>query len=159
MNLAQGDIESVIKSIRLIKSDTIWMNLASTCIKLKKIKLARMCLGKLKNAKALRTICADRKDMNNMKLAPEYALHLGRFEDAKELWSESENSSELNNFYQVNSRLIKKTAQWEKALETAALRNRTSLPVTYFEFANSLIEAGDIAGAIAAFEKSNTTKY
>jgi intraflagellar transport protein 140 len=77
-NLAAGDIESVIKTIKLIKSDHIWINLANVCIKMRKMKLARMCFGKLKNAKALRTIGLDRKDKYDIKLAPQYALHLGK---------------------------------------------------------------------------------
>lgn len=76
-NLASGDIERVIKAIKVIKSDHIWINLATVCIKMRKMKLARMCFGKLKNAKALRTIGLDRKDNYDCKLAPQYALHLG----------------------------------------------------------------------------------
>lgn len=150
-NLAIGDIDKVIKAVKLIKNENVWLNLANLCVKMRRLTLARMCLGKLKNAKALRSVSHARKYKDQNKLAAQYALHLGLYDEAKDIWAETKSFAEMNLFYQD-------TSQWEKALEIATTKDRVSLPVTYYRFAKSLQEAGDFNGAIAAFEKSNASK-
>ncbi len=118
---------------------------------MRRLKLAKMCLGKLRNAKALRTIQNFPNQSNQNTLAAQYAVQIGLYEDAKEIWNETKNFNDVNKFYQA-------CGAWEQAINTAATKDRSSLPLTYYNFALELKERGDFTGAIAAFEKSNASK-
>jgi intraflagellar transport protein 140 len=150
-HLTMGDIENAVRLVNLLKNDNVWINLAQLCVKMGRMKLGKFCLGKLRNAKALRSINHYSNSANQTTLVAQYAIHLGLYEDAKELWHETKNYAELNKFYQ-------NSGQWEHALETAATKDRPSLSLTYYKFALHLQEHGDKHGAIVAFEKSNSSK-
>ncbi|KAI8902608.1 hypothetical protein BC833DRAFT_654604 [Globomyces pollinis-pini] len=150
-NLATGDIDDAIKVVKLIKNDAVWENMAQVCIKMRRMKLAILCMGKLKNAKALRTLSHLKKSNDANAISAHLAIHLGLYEEAQDIWTETKNFGGLSTFYQASGK-------WEKAIETAAAKDRPSLPVTYFNFAKHLEEIGDITGAIAAYEKTNASK-
>lgn len=151
-------MKDLIQVVKLIKNEAVWENMARVCIKMRRTKLARLCMGKLKNAKALRSIEATRKN-DDSALAAQFALHLGTidllttglYEEAKEIWSETHNHSHLSTYYQASG-------DWANALEGAAAKDRPSLPTTYFKFAKYLEESGDVTGAMAGYEKSNASK-
>lgn len=126
--------------------------MSQVCIKMRRTKLARLCMGKLKNAKALRTISTTQNSKDDNSLAAQFALHLGLYEEAKEIWSETGNYSQLISFHQA-------AGEWETALNISAKNDRPSLPTTYFKFGNHLATESDKIGAIAAFEKSRASKY
>jgi intraflagellar transport protein 140 len=150
-HLTVGDIDHVIKLVKLIKNDAVWINLTQLCIKMRRMKLARLCLGKLRNAKALRTITHDFRSQNQNQLAGHYAIHMGMYDEAKEVWNETKNYSDMTRFYEASG-------QWEEAINMSATKDRGSLPLTYYQFAQHLRDQGDMVGAIAAFEKSNASK-
>ncbi|KAJ2999283.1 hypothetical protein HDV02_003216 [Globomyces sp. JEL0801] len=150
-NLATGDIDDAIKVVKLIKNDAVWENMAQVCIKMRRMKLAILCMGKLKNAKALRTLSNLKKSNDANAISAHLAIHLGLYDEAQDIWTETKNFGGLSTFYQASGK-------WEKAIETAASKDRPSLPVTYFNFAKHLEEIGDITGAIAAYEKTNASK-
>ena len=124
--------------------------MSQVCIKMRRTKLARLCMSKLKNIKALRTISSAQKLKDDNALAAQFALHLGLYDEAKDIWSETGNFAQLISFHQS-------AEEWEKALDISSKKDRLSLPTTYFKFANYLAETDKI-GAIAAFEKSNASK-
>lgn len=125
--------------------------MAQMCIKTKRTKMAKLCLGKLKNAKALRSISNSVRYGDEKNSLAHIALHLGMLEEAKQIWSENKLFSDLNCFYQA-------AGKWDQALDIASKKDRPSLPKTYFNFAKSLEESGDQEGAIAAYEKSHASK-
>ena len=84
-------------------------------------------MGKLKNAKALRTISTLQKLKDDNALAAQFALHLGLYDEAKEMWSDTGNFAQLISFYQS-------AGEWENALEIASKKDRPSLPTTYSIF-------------------------
>ncbi|KAJ3347753.1 hypothetical protein HDU91_006708, partial [Kappamyces sp. JEL0680] len=151
-NLAVGKVDEAAKVIKLIKNETVWENLARVCVKLRRTKLAKLCMGKLKNAKALRTISAVAKTKDDHALAAQYALHLGLYDEAKDIWCETSNFTQLSSFFELSG-------DWGNAIDTAASKDRPNLPCAYFNFARHLETVGDTIGAIAAYEKSNAAKY
>jgi intraflagellar transport protein 140 len=141
-NLATGNVEEAIKGIKIIKNDSVWESMARMCIKKRKIKLAKICIGKLKNAKALRTISSMSGGANDDVAAIHIYIQLGMYDDARELMEATENYGLLENFYQGMDK-------WEQALEVAASKDRMSLPLTFYNFARHLSDSGDRSGAIA----------
>jgi intraflagellar transport protein 140 len=149
--LAIGMIDDAAKVIKLIKNEAVWENMARVCIKMRRTKLAKLCLGKLKNAKALRTISSLPKLKDDGSMAAQYALHLGLYDDAKDIWSETSNYPQLTSFAESGG-------DWETAIETSVTKDRPALPTVYFQFGRYLEEMGDTSGAIAAYEKSQASK-
>ncbi|KAJ3262217.1 hypothetical protein HK103_002630 [Boothiomyces macroporosus] len=150
-HLAVGDLDEAVKVVKLIRNNAVWENMASVCIKTRRTNLAQLCLRKLKNAKALRTVSNLKRANDYNSISAYYAIHLGMYDDAKDIWAETKNYYDLNLFYQA-------TGKWEQALEIAASKDRQSLPSTYYNFAKYLEETNDFTGAIAAYEKSNASK-
>ncbi|KAJ3325252.1 hypothetical protein HDV06_005009 [Boothiomyces sp. JEL0866] len=150
-HLAVGDLDEAVKVVKLIRNNAVWENMASVCVKTRRTNLAQLCLRKLKNAKVLRTVSNLKKTNDYNSISAYYAIHLGMYDDAKEIWAETKNYYDLNLFYQASGK-------WEQALEIAASKDRPSLPSTYYNFAKYLEETNDFTGAIAAYEKSNASK-
>lgn len=148
--LSIGQVDEAAKVIKLIKNDTVWENMAKVCIKLRRLKLAKLCLGQLKNAKALRTV-KDHANSSDDNQCAMLAMHLGLNDEAKDIWSETKNYASLSSYYQS-------IGKWDNALEIASTVDRQSLPSTYFKFGTELSSKGERNGAIAAFEKSNASK-
>lgn len=149
LKLSMGQLDDAAKVVKLIKNEAVWENMSHVCIKMRRTKLAKLCMGKLKNIKALRSISAlSSKDDN--ALAAQFALHLGLYDEAKEIWSETSNFSQLISFYQSSG-------NWEKAIDVAANHDRPSLSTAYFKYAKQT-EGSDRTSAIAAYEKSNASR-
>ncbi|KAJ3271511.1 hypothetical protein HDV01_006562 [Terramyces sp. JEL0728] len=150
-HLAIGDLDEAVKVVKLIRNNAVWENMASVCVKTRRTSLSQLCLRKLKNAKVLRTVSNLKKANDYNSISAYYAIHLGMYDDAKEIWAETKNYCDLNLFYQASGK-------WEQALEISASKDRPSLPSTYYNFAKYLEETNDFTGAIAAYEKSNASK-
>ncbi|KAI8911808.1 hypothetical protein EDD86DRAFT_246061 [Gorgonomyces haynaldii] len=146
-HLALGQVEEAMKSVKLIKNDAVWESMAKMCIKLRKERLARHCLGRLKNAHGLRLV----RDQDPQKNLLMMAILLGMAEEARELAQESNNFELLGLFHQASGK-------WEQGLEIVAAKDRLALPMAFYNFAKHLSETGDQSGAIAAFEKSQGAK-
>ncbi|KAJ3415634.1 hypothetical protein HDV05_004510 [Chytridiales sp. JEL 0842] len=54
---------------------------------------------------------------------------------------------------------VKECGQWSKALEIASAFDRINLRTTYVKFGRYLLDIGDRAGAIAAFEKASSVSH
>ena len=55
------------QSIKIVNNTYVWENLAKMCVKMRNLQVARLCLGKVGNAKALRAIGQD--DVRDDELA------------------------------------------------------------------------------------------
>ncbi|KAH6570782.1 hypothetical protein BASA60_007571 [Batrachochytrium salamandrivorans] len=152
-HLSSGNIDEAVKFIKIIKNQSIWENMAKICFKLGRISLAKLCLGKLKNAKALRTMSFrgpnDRNDTTEQAYLT--SAHLGLYDEASEICSKMSR-------FDLQSELYQCIGQWEKAIEITSSKDRSSLPAVFHNLGNYLQEIGDQSGAIAAYEKSNTAK-
>ena len=128
--------------------------MAKICAKLGRTRLAKLCMGKLRNAKSLRTLSYGAflgEVYDQEAQAPLIATHLGLYDEATALCIGASR-------YDILSDIHCCAGKWEKAIEVAASKDRAALPMIFFKFARDLQESGDRNGAIAAFEKANATK-
>ena len=51
-----GDMDAAFRSIKLIKSQAVWENMAKMCVKSKRLDVAAVCLGNMKHVRAARAL-------------------------------------------------------------------------------------------------------
>uniref|UniRef100_A0ABM5F0W3 Intraflagellar transport protein 140 homolog n=1 Tax=Pogona vitticeps TaxID=103695 RepID=A0ABM5F0W3_9SAUR len=150
--LTIGDMDEAFKSIKLIKSQAVWENMARMCVKTRRLDVARVCLGNMghaRGAKALRE--AEQEPEQEAKVAM-LAIQLGMLEDAEQLYKECRRYDLLNMFYQASD-------QWQKAIDVAEAYDRVHLRTTYYNYAKHLEATGDRNLALTYYEKSDTHKF
>uniref|UniRef100_H2ZSL2 Intraflagellar transport 140 n=1 Tax=Latimeria chalumnae TaxID=7897 RepID=H2ZSL2_LATCH len=150
--LTIGDMDEAFKSIKLIKSEAVWENMARMCVKTRRLDVARVCLGNMghaRGAKALRE--AEQEPELDARVAM-LAVQLGMLEDAERLYRNCQRYDLLNRFYQASG-------QWQKAVETAEMHDRVHLRSTYYNYAKHLEVTGDQNLALSHYEKSDTHRF
>ncbi|XP_048847908.1 intraflagellar transport protein 140 homolog isoform X2 [Brienomyrus brachyistius] len=150
--LTTGDMDEAFKCIRLIKSATVWENLARMCVKSQRLDVARVCLGNMGHARAARALREAQALPEKQAQVAVLATHLGMLEDAERLYRSCQRYDLLNNFYQAGG-------QWQQALETAETHDRVHLRTTYYSYAKHLEAMGDRALARVYYEKSDTYRF
>ncbi|KAK7004477.1 intraflagellar transport protein 140 [Biomphalaria glabrata] len=151
--LCIGNMDEAFKAIKLIKSESVWENMAKMCVKSRRLDVASVCLGNMghaRGAKALREAIAREPELD-AKVAV-LAIQLGLYEDAERLLKNCKRYDLLNEFYQNRG-------EWQKALETAEMYDRIHLRTTFYNYARYLEEQGDFQAAIPNYEKSETYKF
>ncbi|XP_019615052.1 PREDICTED: intraflagellar transport protein 140 homolog [Branchiostoma belcheri] len=150
--LTIGNMDEAFKAIKLIKSESVWENMAKMCVKSRRLDVARVCLGNMGHARGARALReADKEPELDAKVAV-LAIQLGLNEDAERLLKHCQRYDLLNELYQS-------TNQWSKALETAEAHDRIHLRTTYYHFAKHLESQGDVLGAVPNYEKSDTHRF
>ena len=94
-------IDQAYKAVKLIKTPTVWENMAHMCIKTKRLDVAEYCIsnmGNIRGARALRE-AAEYKEVDAR--VGTVAVHLGLIEDARKLFAGCERFDLLNNLFQV----------------------------------------------------------
>ncbi|UYV62808.1 IFT140 [Cordylochernes scorpioides] len=150
--LTCGNMDEAFKSIRVIKNEAIWKNLAQMCVKTRRLDVAMVCLGKMGNARGARALrlAADTEDLPS-KVAL-LALNLGMVSEAEELYRASNRFDLLNKLYQD-------MGQWDKAIEVAQKNDRIHLRNTYYNYGQCLEAKEEIWDAISMYEKSGTHHF
>ncbi|CAH1793664.1 unnamed protein product [Owenia fusiformis] len=150
--LTIGNMDEAFKAIKLIRSESVWENMAKMCVKTRRLDVATVCLGNMghaRGAKALRESVAEPElDARVACLAVQLDLH----EDAVRPLKNCKRYDLLNDFYQSNG-------QWGKAMETAEMYDRVHLRTTYYNYGKHLETKGDVNGAIPNYEKSETHRF
>ncbi|XP_059935422.1 intraflagellar transport protein 140 homolog isoform X4 [Mesoplodon densirostris] len=54
--LAVGDMDEAFRSIKLIKSEAVWENMARMCVKTQRLDVAKVCLGHMGHARGARAL-------------------------------------------------------------------------------------------------------
>ena len=150
-NLSLGKLDEAYRAVKLIDSPAIWENMANKCVKTKRIDVAEVCLGNMRNARgaaALRKVRAE-PDVNLEAQAGVLALQLGQLDDAAKLFVEGKRYDYLNRMYQA-------AGQWEKAVRVANTTDRLHLKSTHFQYAKYLESIGNVDSAIDHYERSDT---
>ncbi|XP_046855391.1 intraflagellar transport protein 140 homolog isoform X2 [Xenia sp. Carnegie-2017] len=148
----RGNMDEAFKAIKLIKNQSVWENMARMCVKTKRLDVASVCLGNMKNARAAKAL---RKAMNEPELdarVATLAIQLNMLEEAERLLKSCKRYDILNQFYQARN-------EWSKAIEVAELHDRVHLRTTYYNYAKFLETSGNIQGAITNYEKSDTFRF
>ncbi|XP_071106694.1 intraflagellar transport protein 140 homolog [Haliotis cracherodii] len=150
--LTIGNMDEAFKAIKLIKSESVWENMAKMCVKSRRLDVAYVCLGNMGHARGAKALREAHREAELDARVATLAIQLGLFEDAERLLKNCKRYDLLNEFYQSGG-------QWGKALETAEMYDRIHLRTTYYNYARHLEENGNTSGAIPNFEKSETHRF
>ncbi|XP_033108707.1 intraflagellar transport protein 140 homolog [Anneissia japonica] len=150
--LTIGNMDEAFKAIKLIKSESVWENMAMMCVKTRRLDVAKVCLGNMGHARGARALREAEKEPELDARVAMLAIQLGLLEDAERLYKNCGRYDLLNQFYQASG-------QWAKAMETAELHDRIHLRTTYYNYAKHLESKGDMNGAIPNYEKSDTHRF
>uniref|UniRef100_H0WI76 Intraflagellar transport protein 140 homolog n=1 Tax=Otolemur garnettii TaxID=30611 RepID=H0WI76_OTOGA len=147
-----GDMDEAFKSIKLIKSEAVWENMARMCVKTQRLDVAKVCLGNMGHARGARALREAEQEPELEARVAMLAIQLGMLEDAEELYKKCKRYDLLNKFYQASD-------QWQKAVEIAELHDRVHLRTTYYNYAKHLEASTDCGLALSYYEKSDTHRF
>uniref|UniRef100_A0A1I7TP46 ANAPC4_WD40 domain-containing protein n=1 Tax=Caenorhabditis tropicalis TaxID=1561998 RepID=A0A1I7TP46_9PELO len=145
--LTIGSMDAAFKAIQFIKSDSVWDHMASMSIKTRRLDVAMVCLGHMKNVRGARAV---RKSIQNgendsMKCAA-LAIELSMLEEALIIYAQNERYDLMNKLYQSQN-------MWSAAFEIAETKDRIHLRNTHYNYAKYLEGRRDQASIEAAIEK------
>lgn len=146
-HLCMGNMDDALKCINAIKNNSVWEHMAKICVKTKRIDVAMICLSNIGNSHAIRAIREAKKENQKDVQVAILAAHLGLFSEAEQLLTDCGRFDILN-------RILQASGNWERALEIGESKDRINLKNTYYSFGKYLDEVGDLAGSLAAYEKS-----
>lgn len=149
--LAVGNMDEAYNSVRNIKNNTVWQNMAQMCVKTKRLDVAMVCLGNMRFARGAK---AARETENEKELDARLAMvaiQLNMIDDAKELYKSCGR-------YDLLCKLHQSCGEWDEAIEVAQKYNRINLKNTHFAYAKHLELIGQVDLAIKHFIESGTHK-
>ncbi|XP_033092150.1 intraflagellar transport protein 140 homolog isoform X5 [Trachypithecus francoisi] len=147
-----GDMDEAFKSIKLIKSETVWENMARMCVRTQRLDVAKVCLGNMGHARGARALREAEREPELEARVAVLATQLGMLEDAEQLYRKCKRYDLLNKFYQA-------AGQWQKALKVAERHDRVHLRSTYHHYAGHLEASADCSRALSYYEKSDTHRF
>ncbi|XP_042554090.1 intraflagellar transport protein 140 homolog isoform X1 [Dipodomys spectabilis] len=147
-----GDMDEAFKSIKLIKSEAVWENMARMCVKTQRLDVAKVCLGNMGHARGARALREAESEPELEARVAMLAVQLGMLEDAEQLYKRCQRYDLLNKFYQASD-------QWQKAVEVAELHDRIHLRTTYYNYARHLEASAHCGLALSYYEKSDTHRF
>ncbi|XP_075422551.1 intraflagellar transport protein 140 homolog isoform X2 [Ascaphus truei] len=150
--LTVGDMDEAFKSIKLIKSESVWENMARMCVKTRRLDVAKVCLGNMAHARGAKALREAEQEPEAEARVAMLAVQLGMLEDAEQLYKSCTRYDLLNKFYQSSG-------QWQKAIETAESHDRVHLRTTYYNYAKHLEATGDRNVSLTYYEKSDTHRF
>ncbi|NXC17133.1 IF140 protein, partial [Corythaeola cristata] len=150
--LTAGDMDEAFRSIKLIKSEAVWENMARMCVKTQRLDVAKICLGNMGHARAAKALREAEQEPEQEARVAVLAIQLGMLEDAERLYLACKRYDLLNKFYQASN-------QWQKAIETAEAHDRVHLRTTYYNYAQHLEATGEQSLALTHYEKSDTHRF
>ncbi|XP_048350959.1 intraflagellar transport protein 140 homolog isoform X2 [Sphaerodactylus townsendi] len=150
--LTIGDMDEAFKSIKLIKSEAVWENMACMCVKTQRLDVAKVCLGNMGHARGAKALREAEKEPEKEAQVAMLAVQLGMLEEAEQLYKQCKRYDLLNKFYQASD-------QWQKAIEVAEAHDRVHLRTTYYNYAKHLEATGEHSVALSYYEKSDTHRF
>ena len=149
--LTVGNMDEAYNSVRNIRNNTVWQNMAQMCVKTKRMDVAMVCLGNMRFARGAR---AARETENEKEIEARLAMvaiQLNMIDDAKELYKQSGR-------YDLLCKLHQACGEWDEAIQVAQKYNRINLKNTYFAMAKHFEQTGQVDLAIKNFIESGTHK-
>uniref|UniRef100_A0A673VBY5 Intraflagellar transport protein 140 homolog n=1 Tax=Suricata suricatta TaxID=37032 RepID=A0A673VBY5_SURSU len=150
--VAAGDMDEAFKSIKLIKSEAVWENMARMCVKTQRLDVAKVCLGNMGHARGARALRQAEQEPELEARVAMLAIQLGMLDEAEQLYRKCGRYDLLNKLHQASG-------QWQKAVGAAELRDRVHLRTTHYNYARHLEASGDHALALTHYEKSDTHRF
>ncbi|CAM9668740.1 unnamed protein product, partial [Ectocarpus sp. 12 AP-2014] len=149
LHLTVGDMDKAYAAVRLIKSATVWENMAHMCVKTRRLDVAELCLGNMGHARGAAAVRLAKMEPEPEVAVAQVATQLGLLDDAVRLYRECGRYDLLNGLYQASG-------LWERALEVAEANDGINLSTTHQLYAQHLEKVGDTAGAIQHYELAGT---
>lgn len=147
-----GDMDEAFKSIKLIKSEAVWENMARMCVKTQRLDVAKVCLGNMGHARGARALREAEQEPELEARVAVLAIQLGMLEEAEQLYKKCQRYDLLNKLYRASG-------QWQKAIEVAEHQDRVHLRTTYYNYAKHLESSADCSLALSYYEKSDTHRF
>ncbi|XP_028905060.1 intraflagellar transport protein 140 homolog [Ornithorhynchus anatinus] len=147
-----GDMDEAFKSIKLIKSEAVWENMARMCVKTQRLDVARVCLGNMGHARGAKALREAEQEPELEARVAMLAIQLGMLEEAEQLYLKCQRYDLLNKFYQASD-------QWQRAVSIAETHDRVHLRTTYYNYAKHLEAISDCTLALTYYEKSDTHRF
>jgi len=147
--LTVGNMDEAYNSVRNIKNQTVWQNMAQMCVKTKRIDVAMVCLGNMRFARGAK---ATRETENEKELDARLAMvaiQLNMIDDAKELYKSCGR-------YDLLCKLYQSCGEWDEAIQIATKYNRINLKNTHYQYAKHLEQLGNIDMSIKHYIDSGT---
>ena len=151
-NLACGDMDAAYRSVKLIKDENVWTNMAQMCVKTGRLDVAEVCLGNMQDAKGARALREAKKEPEQDAHVAMLALQLGLVDDAERLYKKCGRYDLLNVMHQACGR-------WETAITMAEEFDRIHLRSIHYSHARHLESLGKVHEATAAYEKAKCHGY
>ncbi|XP_025043975.2 intraflagellar transport protein 140 homolog isoform X2 [Pelodiscus sinensis] len=150
--LTIGDMDEAFRAIKLIKSETVWENMARMCVKTQRLDVAKVCLGNMGHARGAKAVREAEQEPEVEARVAMLAIQLGMLEDAERLYKNCKRYDLLNKFYQASD-------QWQKAMEVAETHDRVHLRTTYYNYAKHLEATAERSLALSYYERSDTHRF
>jgi intraflagellar transport protein 140 len=151
--LTIGNMDEAHKAVKKIKSKTVWENMAKTCVKNKRLDVAEVCFGNMRNAAGARAVREAKIKYPELEArVAVVALQLGMVEEAEELYKSCDRWDLLVNLYTSVGR-------WEEALAVCSKYDRIHLKTVHYMYAKFLEANNETSDAAIQFEKSETHAY
>ncbi|GMR36268.1 hypothetical protein PMAYCL1PPCAC_06463, partial [Pristionchus mayeri] len=148
--LTLGRIDDAFKSIKFIRSEKVWQQMASMSVKARRLDVATVCLGHMGEARAAASLrrAAGRGETEKERCAL-LAIYLGMLDEAESLYISCRR-------WDMVVKMFVARLKWAEALKIAGQHTRIDEKRLYHQYAKSLEEKGDIQGAIENYERAGT---
>ena len=149
-----GDKEKSAESLQAIKSPRFWANLAPTCINMKRLDIAEMCMSHTASSEGMSALEMAKQEPEVEVALATAAIQFGLFENAKLLYIECKRHDLLN-------QMLQKLGEWDTALNIAETDDRVHLELTKYNYVQYLESSGQFDKAIEVSGKytKNSLKF
>eukprot|EP00050_Salpingoeca_kvevrii_P007157 m.294179 g.294179 ORF g.294179 m.294179 type:complete len:1361 (-) comp12942_c0_seq1:503-4585(-) len=147
-HLTLGNMDEAFKAVRLIKSDSVWENMARMCVTTKRLDVATICMGNMGNAVGARALREAAKEPEIEARVASLAIQLGMYKDAEDLYKQCNRHDLLNKLYQDRG-------MWDDALDLAKSKDRVHLRNTCYAYAKHLESIGRPMEAAEMYERAD----
>ncbi|CAB3396663.1 unnamed protein product [Caenorhabditis bovis] len=154
--LTLGSMDAAFKAIQYIKSESVWEQMASMSVKTRRLDVAMVCLGHMKNVRGARAVRKSQLagEDESMQCAA-LAVELGMMEEAQSIYASHERWDLVNKLYQAQN-------LWPQAFNIAETKDRIHLRNTHYNYAKYLESKADknsIEAAIENYEKAGVHHF
>ncbi|XP_054283383.1 intraflagellar transport protein 140 homolog [Macrosteles quadrilineatus] len=148
-SLIIGDIDHAFKAIHNIHSVPVWTNLARMCVKARRLDVARVCLGNMKDARGVAALRQAEIHPEIQARVAMLAVHLGMLEEAERLYAECGRWDLLN-------KLLQTCGKWPDSVRLAEDKDRIHLRHTCHWYGKHLETEGDVEAAAEMYKRADT---
>jgi len=145
--MSAGKIDDAYKMVKNIKSKNIWENIASVCIKTKKLDVLEICLSNMRFAIGIKALRESSHEKEVEVRLASVAMHLGMIEQAKDLLEEVKR-------YDILIRFFISIGEYDKAIDIAQTKNRINLQNTYYRIAQHYERSDNVEKAMEFYKLS-----